>query len=143
MGATYTEIADSALLGVLSFPKGGKDFRGQAIKPGAYTLRYALHPTDGNHMGISPYRDFLLLVPVASDQSADAQIKFEDLMKMSAKSSGTNHASPLSLVAPEGKTDSPAVTENEHGHVVFSAKIKTASGAELPIAFIVKGVAEQ
>ena len=141
-GAVYTAIQDSAVIGVISFPKGGIDFRGQAIKPGAYVLRYALHPTDGNHMGISPIRDFLLLVPVSADQNVDAQFKFEELTKLSTKASGTNHPAPLSLVSAEGKTTLPAFFENEHGHVGFAARMKTTTG-EMPIAFIVKGVAEQ
>ena len=141
-GAVYTAIQDSAVIGVISYPKGGTDFRGQAIKPGAYVLRYALHPADGNHMGISPIRDFLLLVPVGGDQNVDAQFKFEELSKLSAKASGTNHPAPLSLVSPEGKTVFPSVFDNEHGHVGFAAKIKTSAG-EMPLAFIVKGVAEQ
>ena len=141
-GAVYTAIQDSAVIGVISYPKGGTDFRGQAIKPGAYVLRYALHPADGNHMGISPIRDFLLLVPVGGDQNVDTQFKFEELAKLSTKASGTNHPAPLSLVSAEGKTAFPSVFENEHGHVGFAAKMKTSAG-EMPIAFIVKGIAEQ
>jgi hypothetical protein len=141
-GALYTTIQDSAVVGVISYPKGGLDFRGQAIKPGAYVLRYALHPADGNHMGISPIRDFLLLVPISIDQNVDAQYKFEDLAKMSTKASGTNHPAPLSLVPAEGKPALPAIFENDHGHIGFAAKVKTTAG-ELPIAFIVKGVVEQ
>ena len=90
-GAIYTELGDSSLIGVVSLPKGGNDFRGQGIKPGLYTLRYAVHPTDGNHMGISPYRDFLLLVPAAMDTEVGAKPKFEELSKLSAKAAGTNH----------------------------------------------------
>jgi hypothetical protein len=142
-GAIYTELPDATLIGVVSLLKGGNDYRGQGIKSGVYTLRYALHPTDGNHMGISPYRDFLLLVPVAADPDANAKFKFEELSKISAKSAGTNHPTPFSLVSPEGAKSSPSVSENEHGHLVFAAKLKTQGGGEMPIAFIVKGIAEQ
>jgi hypothetical protein len=141
-GAIYTEINDSAVIAVVSFPKLATDFRGQDIKPGAYTLRYALHPVDGNHMGISPYRDFLLLTPVAEDQNVDAQYKFEELVKLSAKTTGTKHPAMWSLVSPDAKTF-PSLSENEHSHLVFSVKIKTSAGAELPVAFVVKGQAEQ
>jgi hypothetical protein len=141
-GAIYTELGDSTLIGVVSFQKGGYDYRGQGIKSGVYTLRYALHPSDGNHMGISAYRDFLLLVPVAADPDANAKFKFEELSKISAKAAGTNHPTPFSLVSPEGAKSTPSVSENEHGHLVFAAKLKTQSG-EMPIAFIVKGIAEQ
>ncbi len=141
-GAIYTEIPDSTLIGVISFPKGGGDFRGQGVKAGAYTLRYSLHPIDGNHLGISPVRDFLVMVPLADDKDAGAQFKFEDLMKLSSKASGTTHAAPLSLVTYEGKAE-PTLSENEYGHVTFSARMKTSSGGEMPISFIVKGKAEQ
>jgi hypothetical protein len=142
-GAVYNNLGESTLVGVITFLKQASDFRGQTIKPGSYTLRYALHPTDGNHMGISPVRDFLVLIPVAIDQNVDGQYKFEELMKMSTKASGTNHPLVLSLVAPEGKPAPAAVKDNDHGHVVFSASLKTASGTEVPLSFVVKGIAEQ
>lgn len=142
-GAIYTEINDSAIIGVVSFPKPVTDFRGQDVKAGAYTLRYALHPVDGNHMGISPYRDFLLLTPVADDQNADAQYPFADLVKLSAKTIGAKHPAMWSLVAAEAKTAAPVLSEDDHGHLVFTAKVKTGKGADFPLAFVVKGQAEQ
>jgi hypothetical protein len=141
-GAVYTSLAESALVGVIAFARATTDFRGQPIKPAAYTLRYGLHPTDGNHMGISPIRDFLVLVPVALDQNPDAQFKFEELIKMSTKASGTNHPAVLSLASTD-KPSAPKVEPNEHGQLVFSSKLKTQSGSDLAIAFIVKGIAEQ
>ena len=141
-GAVYTTLGESALIGVVAFARATTDFRGQPLKPGAYTLRYGLHPTDGNHMGISPIRDFLVLIPVALDQTPDAQFKFEELMKMSNKASGTNHPAVLSL-AQADKSTGPAVAPNDHRQLVFSSKLKTQSGSELPIAFIIKGIAEQ
>jgi hypothetical protein len=140
-GAIYP-IADSALVGVISFPKQTTDFRGQSIKPGLYTLRYAVHPNDGNHLGISPNRDFLLMVPVSVDKDASAQMKFEDLVKMSKNASGTNHPAGLSLVSTEGKKDFPSVAQDDNNRTILVAKAKNAAGADLPIALIVKGVAE-
>jgi hypothetical protein len=142
-GAIYTEMKDSAVIAVVSFPKLVTDFRGQDVKAGAYTLRYTLHPVDGNHMGISPYRDFLLLTPVADDQNVDAQYKFEDLVKLSARTTGTKHPAMWSLVAAEAKSATPTLSENEHNHLVFTIKVKNAKGAEIPLAFVVKGMAEQ
>jgi hypothetical protein len=141
-GAAYTRLADSAFIGVISFPKPAMDFRKQGIKAGTYTLRYALHPVDGNHIGISPIRDFLLLLPLAADQNPDTKFKFEDLTAMSKKASGVNHPAPISLVSPEGINNWPSVFEDEYGHVVFAAKLKTEGNGELPIAFVVKGVVE-
>jgi len=140
-GAVYTWMPESALVGVIRFPNGARDFRGQAIKPGVYTLRYAVHPADGNHLGISPIRDFLMMIPIGMDQNPDAAFKFEELAKMSAKAAGTNHPGILSLASPESKGPA-AVSTNDHGHLVLSATIKAASG-EMPFAMIVKGIAEQ
>jgi hypothetical protein len=142
-GAAYTMLAESTLVGAISFPVTGKDFRGQQIKPGIYTLRYALHPTDGNHMGISPIRDFLLLVPAAEDGDVSARYKFEELAKLSAKASQTNHPAVMSLLVPGHAEGLPSLTENELGHLVFSTKLKLQSGQELPVSLIVKGVVEQ
>ena len=141
-GAVYTTLPEGALIGVIRFAKTANDFRGQSVAAGVYTLRYAVHPTDGNHMGISPIRDFLLLVPVAADTNPNAALKFEELSKLSAKASGTNHPAVLSLVSPDGSAAAPAVTTDEHNHTIFAAKLKTASG-EQPLAFVIKGVAEQ
>ena len=140
-GAVYTTLGESVLVGVISFARPTTDFRGQAVKPGTYTLRYAVHPADGNHLGISPIRDFLAMVPVAMDQNPDAQPKFEELMKMSAKVAGTNHPGVISLVQAEGGAASPKLGQ-EGSHVIFSAKIKSQPG-DLSIAFVVKGIAEQ
>lgn len=141
LGAVYTTMGESVLVGVISFARATTDFRGQAVKPGTYTLRYAVHPADGNHLGISPIRDFLALVPIALDQNPDAQPKFEELMKLSAKVAGTNHPGVISLVQAEGGA-APKLHQ-EGSHVIFSTRIKTQPGSELPIAFIVKGIAEQ
>lgn len=142
-GAIYTSLADSVLIAVITFPRPATDFRKQPIKAGSYTLRYAVHPQDGNHLGISPIRDFLLLVPLSADQDPATKYKFEELTSLSKKTSGTNHPSPLSLVSPDGISAWPSVFEDENTHLVFAAKIKADSGSELPLAFVIKGVAQQ
>jgi hypothetical protein len=142
-GASYTSLLDSTFIGVITFPKPATDFRKQPIQPGTYTLRYSLHPIDGNHMGISPIRDFLLLSPIAADLNPDAKYKFADLVELSKKAAGVNHPAPISLVSPEGINNWPSLSEDEYGHLVFAAKVKTDSGRDLPIAFVVRGAAEQ
>ncbi len=142
-GAIYTEWSESTLIGVISFARATNDFRGQAIRAGIYTLRYALHPADGNHMGISPYRDFLLLIPVADDRDAAARIPFDQLVKMSARAAGTNHPAALSLLSAEGYKEFPSVTVGEADRLILIARMKTSAGSESPLALIIKGVAEQ
>lgn len=142
-GAVYTSLGESTLIGAITFGKATTDFRGQSIKPGSYTLRYEIHPTDGNHMGISPIRDFLVMLPVTLDADPDAKFKFEELTKSSTKVTGTNHPGVLSLVQIDAAPSVPKVEADESNHVVFSAALRSQSGSVIPIAFVVKGRAEQ
>jgi hypothetical protein len=135
-------LLPSVLIGVLSFPQQATDFRGQAIKAGSYTLRYAQMPSDGNHLGAAPTTDFLLLTPVADDTDASALPDLPALVKMSARTIGTNHPAVLNLAAVAERKDYPAVATDEHGHEVFHVKLKTAGG-ERPIGLVVKGQADQ
>jgi len=141
-GGLYSQLAESALVGVISFPQATTDYRGQNIPKGAYTLRYELIPNDGNHLGVAPNRDFVLLVPAASDDNPDATFKFDELVSLSRKATGTKHPGPLSLVQPESGT-AAAVSKDDEDHWIFSGAIRLASGEDLPIALIVKGTPPQ
>ena len=141
----YKGLATGTLVGVVEFPKGGSDFRGQSIKGGFYTLRYALIPQDGNHMGVSQYRDFLLLGPLAQDKDIDKQLSLEEVVKLSRQASGTGHPSVLSLGPPAGANSFPAVFKDDQGHwlVLVKASGKSAGGEqEFPLAIVLVGKAE-
>jgi hypothetical protein len=94
---TLPTIPPGALLGVLRFSAKGSDRRGQTIAPGVYTLRYGNYPVNGNHQGVAPQRDFLVLVPAALDKSADAVSDFDALMDLSRKASATPHPAVFSF----------------------------------------------
>ena len=98
-GVTVPTIPQGALVGALRFPGRGSDRRGQNIKSGVYALRYALQPVNGDHQGVAPQRDFLLMVPAADDPGPDAKPGFDDLVKLSSKASGTPHPAVLSMSA--------------------------------------------
>lgn len=139
-GVLFPEIAPSTLVGLISFAKPATDFRGQPIKAGFYNLRYALLPNDGNHLGVAPSRDFVLLVPTSADPDPGAQFKFEELVNLSKKATGTNHPGPLSLVQADSSI--PGISHDDQDHWIFSIKIST-SGDQIPIGLIVKGTAQQ
>lgn len=138
----YSELAESTFAGVIHFPQAAADFRGHQIPAGFYTLRYELMPDDGNHLGAAPNRDFLLLIPAQSDPDPSATFKFQDLVAMSAKTSGMKHPSVLSMV-PADKAAGPTVTKDDEDHWIFSSTLKLAQDGELPFALIVKGTAQQ
>jgi hypothetical protein len=103
-GVTLPTIPQGALMGALRFPGRGADRRGQNIKPGVYTLRYGLQPVNGDHQGVAPQRDFLVMIPAADDTDPNAVPGFDDLMKMSRKASGTPHPAVLSMSASSNST---------------------------------------
>ncbi len=93
---TLPNIPQGALVGALRVTGNYSDRRGQTIKPGVYTLRYSNYPVNGDHQGVAPQRDFLLLVPAANDSDPAATPNFDALVAMSKKASGTPHPAVLS-----------------------------------------------
>ncbi len=131
-------IPEGTFLGVWRFATAGSDFRGQAIKPGLYTMRYALMPVDGNHVGAASYRDFVLLVPASLDSNPAAPLKLEEVLALSRKASGTGHPGVLPIVSPEAAAETSLV-KNSDGHWILNAKVPAKSGAGIVVAVTVVG----
>jgi hypothetical protein len=101
------------LLGVVKYARRGGDFRDQEINRGVYTLRYAQQPVDGNHVGTSPTRDFLLLLKAEDDQSP-AAIDVKKLYEESAKAAESTHPCLLLMPRIAGEvTDQPSLAVND------------------------------
>jgi len=133
----FPTIPHGALIGVIRFPGQGADRRGQQIKPGTYTLRYSKYPVNGDHLGVAPQRDFLVLVPAADDKDPNSTPSFDDLMAMSKKASGTPHPAVLSLEAPAGGVAIPGVAKEGDHDWTLSVKV-----GDTPMSLIVVGKAE-
>ena len=127
-GASFGQIPEGAFVGVINFPSNISDFRGQGIKAGFYTLRFALILQDGNHLGVSPARDFFLLCPVGEDKDPSTELKTEDLLKLSRSASGTGHPTVWFVGQATSDKELPKVVKNEHGHVILETRITTKSG---------------
>jgi hypothetical protein len=130
------------LIGVVRYPRKGSDFRDQEISEGVYTLRYGQQPVDGAHVGTSPTRDFLLLIPANEDKSLEP-IEYETLTQLSAKVSGTAHPALLSLQRTAGEEPIRNVEERDWWIVRLNGN--ATSGGEtkpLPIDLVVVGQAE-
>jgi hypothetical protein len=140
-GAAFGQLQQGALAGVIHFPAPVYDYRGQAIKPGHYTLRYALILNDGNHLGVSPTPDFFLLCPVAEDKDPTVQFNAEDLARLSRTAAGASHPSPWNLVPPTSREGLPKVIKTAEEHVILETRLTTKSGP-LPIGLTVIGKTE-
>lgn len=141
----YGGLSMGEFVGVLQFPAAATDYRGQSLKVGYYTLRYALIPQDGNHMGVSSYRDFLLLTPIANDSNPDQVLSFHDVVKGSRLSTTTGHPAVMMLDAPSQDANAkfPSAVQDDQGDWVLDVKldVKPGGGADqqLPFALVLVG----
>ena len=109
----YPTLAEGELLGVVRFVAEGHDYRDQAIPSGVYTLRYGLQPVNGDHLGVSPFRDYALLVPAAKDTDP-APLAQKKLETQSAETVGSSHPAILMLVdVPSGTKADPKVLRDD------------------------------
>jgi hypothetical protein len=120
-GLTYRELEETSILGAVQYPKTSADYRKQKIKPGVYTLRLGYQPMDGDHMGVSTYQDFCLLV-LADRDTKPGTMDPKALQDLSIKSIGTAHPGILMLFPydkPEGK---PKLAKKENNHWVIDVR---------------------
>jgi hypothetical protein len=115
-GPGWANVESGTLVGAMRVAGEFKEIRGKAVKPGVYTLRYGLQPQNGDHLGISTFRDFLLLSPAAIDKDPKV-LGFDGVVAISKEVIGTAHPASLSLDPPE---DAPAAVlstyKSELGH---------------------------
>jgi len=103
--ADWATVAEGTLIGAVRIGAAFRDIRGKVIKPGVYTLRYGIQPDNGDHLGVSPHRQFLLISP-AGDDSNPAPQGHEGTVEMSKGAIGGSHPGVWSI-------DPPAATGQE------------------------------
>lgn len=130
----YPFLTDGELLGVLQFATEGHDYRDQSIAKGLYTMRYGLQPVNGDHLGVSTYRDYSLLLPAAKDQKPDVMPR-KQLEQQSALAAGTSHPAVLLLQAVSAESSKSVPL------MVRDAEKNTWSVA-IPLRILVKGESE-
>lgn len=121
-GNDWSGVAEGALVGAVRVSEAYPDIRGRRIKPGVYTLRFALQPMNGDHLGVSPHREFLLVSPATVDTNP-APAGHQGTVDLSKQTTGASHPAAWSI-DPPATTDEPLRTlTNDAGHhgVVFSA----------------------
>lgn len=138
LAVEFGALASSALVGVVRFPQAWIDYRDTELPPGVYTMRYWVQPADGDHMGVSQYRDFLLLSPVADDADADADFEQEPLLELSQKASGRVHPAVIALFPVyEEPAGGAALVRNDLDQLMLAVE-----GADRTYGFVLEGHGE-
>jgi hypothetical protein len=135
----YGNLQIGTLVGVVQILAPAQDFRHQKVPAGVYTLRYGQIPQDGNHMGVSQYRDFLLLCPAAADTKLDTALGFDELVALSRKTLTTGHPAVLGLIPANSSVKAlPGAFSDDSGDQVvqFDLAEQGAAGA-VPMALVI------
>jgi hypothetical protein len=97
--AGWDAVPEGALIGAVRMDRDFRDIRGRVLKAGVYTLRYGIQPDNGDHLGVSPHRQFLLLSPAADDRNPAPQ-GHDGTVELSKASVGGSHPGVLSIDPP-------------------------------------------
>ena len=119
----WAAVPEGSLVGAVRLSTGFRDIRARAIRPGVYTLRYGVQPENGDHLGTSPFRDFLLLVPAAFDTEPPAR-GHKGTIELSIRTVGGAHPAVWSIDPPIASEAILGRHTTELGHeaVVFEVQ---------------------
>ncbi len=93
---TWDSVDEGAVVGAMRVTGPFKEIRGKTVAPGVYTLRYGLQPQNGDHLGVSDNREFLLVSPAAADTTV-APLSVDDSVAIAKQTTGTSHPASLSI----------------------------------------------
>lgn len=129
LGASaWSGVKEGTLVGAATIDKDFRDIRGRVVKAGTFTVRYGIQPANGDHLGVSPYREFLLLSPAALDTDP-APRGHDGTIELSKEAIGGSHPAVLSIDPPVSTAAPLSVSTTELGHKAIVLEIPSASGA--------------
>jgi hypothetical protein len=136
-GKALDAIKQAALLGAVAISHDQRDYRDDELHAGIYTMRFALQPQDGNHLGTSEFNYFAVLTPAKIDNKLDGISDYKALVKASSKETSTDHPVILSLrPASSDPGDIPQLTTPAPDHKSVRIKVPAKAGDEkISIAF--------
>ena len=123
LGVSFGGVAQGGLVGVVVFPEPWSDYKENPIGVGTYTMRYAVMPADGNHMGVATFRDFLLLLPPSVDSDPSKALGMAELLVGSGEATGVVHPGVLALYPIWEEVSEPTVTKNDLDQWTLAVKI--------------------
>lgn len=128
-GIGYQEIPEGTLIGVVRVSNGFIDYRKQSVAEGVYTLRFAMQPDVGDHLGTSPHPEFLLLSPIENDQTAET-VEPKKAVRNSSEITGGDHPSMMLLLPFTGKPAEPRISDRGEGVAALTFRRPVTVGSQ-------------
>jgi hypothetical protein len=122
---SWTDVGEGTLVGALKIDHDYRDIRGRIVRAGTYTLRYGIQPANGDHLGVSPFREFLLVCPVAADTDP-APVGHDGAIAISKQTIGGSHPAVLSMDPPVATEPAGAVHSTDLGHQAVIMEVPVA-----------------
>lgn len=110
-------LKPATLLGAVTVSKPQRDYRDDDLPAGVYTMRFALQPQDGNHLGSADFVTFAVLTPAKIDTKPEGITDYKSLVKASSKETSTDHPVILSLRPTKGEAVELVEPAPEHKSV--------------------------
>ena len=144
LGVTFTGLEEGTLLGVVRFNTKGSDFKGNEFPAGVYTMRYGVQPRDGDHLGVSETRDFVLLSPLKADTKLEP-VPHKELVNLSVQVSGIKHPTVLYVVKTDGKEKPPRVYKDDSEKVILDVELpaEEKGGSAVRLGIVIRGQAAE
>jgi hypothetical protein len=144
----YGNLKQGSFVGVIHFlllQRYVRDYRSQMLRPGYYTMRYAVMPKGSNlpsSHNVSEPRDFLLLTPIEDDRSPRDTISVPELVHRSRLASPVHHPVALSLAAIDTDHALPSLITDDEGTATLQLKLASApvqgkKSENFPLALVV------
>ena len=124
-------LKQTTLLGAVAVSRDQRDYRDDELHAGVYTMRFALQPQDGNHLGTSEFNYFAILTPAKIDNKLDGISDYKALVKASSKETSADHPVILSLrPASSDQGDVPQLHTPAPDHKSVRVKVPAKAGDE-------------
>jgi hypothetical protein len=139
-GTDWGSVPEGTLVGAMKLSASFRDIRGRNLKAGTYLLRFGLQPQNGDHLGVSPHREFLLATPAAEDTSPEP-LGHDPAVELAKKSINISHPAVISLDPPVSSDAPLAVTQTGAGHTAVVFEVPTEAGS-LKFGLVLVGLIE-
>jgi len=140
----FSQLPLGAFVGVVKSYGQEYDYRDNPIEEGVYALRYAVQPSDGNHLGTAETRDFLVLTSFEDDTDPAPIAAAEDLEEQALMASSTDHPMVLYLVEQVEQPEQSEQDAGDEGRDAHASRrvVRHATRDEWIVESVLKGRAE-